>query len=238
MKPAVGSIRVSTDKQDAAAQESRIRQWCILNDRELVALYGKLREGESGALPIEKRETEKAIADACRRKCVLVLDSLDRLSRLVPDLYATAHRVLKSGANIVCLAEGLDLQIAFSTAFGKAFFGFRAVFAQLERDIISERTTKALTDNKRNGNSAGPAPYGYQRDMSRPEVSRKTKQTYYPHLIPDEAEQSILAQMKALADAGRSYWMVAKDLNSRGVLARSGRPWNPAVVKRILTRSA
>ena len=236
MKPAVGSIRVSTDKQDAAAQEARIRQWCTLNDRELVALYGKLREGESGVLPIEKRETEKAIEDACQRKCVLVLDSLDRLSRLVPDLYATAHRVLKSGANLICLAEGLDLQVAFSTAFGKAFFGFRAVFAQLERDIISERTTKALTNNKRNGNSAGPAPNGHQRDMSRPEVSRKTKKTYYPHLIPETTEKATLERIHAGKAAGKTYWQITQELNADHIPARNGKPWNPQVVKQLMDR--
>ncbi len=85
---AVIGIRVSTDKQDATAHEHRARDWCESNHYRIVATYGKLHEGESGGDDVDEREMGLALKDAIRRGCLLVVDAQDRLSRVVPDLYA------------------------------------------------------------------------------------------------------------------------------------------------------
>lgn len=235
-KIAVGCIRVSTDKQDATAQEARIRKWCDINGYMLAAVWGKTDEGESATLPVEMREVEHAIEDAISRQAVCVFDSLDRLSRIVPDLYAVANRVLKAGANIICLADGMDLRELWHTAFGKAVFGMRAVFAQFERDLVSERTRKLLANTRENGFRNGCVRYGWMEDRKNPQVHiRKdgSTKTRYP-LVVNPAEQAVISRIQELAGKGRGPTAIARALRKEGVVNRRGIAFSPQSIWNLL----
>ncbi len=58
--------------------------------------------------------------------------------------------------------DGMDTR----TAAGKALYGIMSVLAQLERDLISERTKAGLKAAKRRGKRAGRPPSFTRRSAS------------------------------------------------------------------------
>ena len=48
-----------------------------------------------------------------------------------------------------------------SSAMGRMFLTMAAGFAELERNLISERTKTALQHKRKNGHLVGAVPYGY-----------------------------------------------------------------------------
>jgi DNA invertase Pin-like site-specific DNA recombinase len=81
----------------------------------------------------------------------LVVWKLDRLGRTVLGIIETLQLLERRGVRLFSLTERMDL----STPFGKAMVGFLAVFAELERNLIRERTTAGLVRAKERGDPHG-----------------------------------------------------------------------------------
>lgn len=77
--------------------------------------------------------------DLCKSGGALVVAKLDRLARSSVDAGRIADHLAKCGVQLVVLDIGLDT----STAVGRAMFSMIATMAQLESDLISERTSGA-----------------------------------------------------------------------------------------------
>jgi hypothetical protein len=56
------------------------------------------------------------------------------------------------------------------------------------------------------------------------------------HRVEDGFEQSVIARVKALRAEGHAVTRIAKALDALGVQTRSGRPWHPQQVARMLAR--
>jgi hypothetical protein len=54
--------------------------------------------------------------------------------------------------------------------------------------------------------------------------------------VEDGFEQSVIAQVKALRAQGQAVTRIAKALDALGVRTRSGRPWHPQQIARMLAR--
>ena len=149
MRQAVGYIRVSTVEQanegvSLEAQQARIETWGAANGYELAALF--VDRGLSGKRMDNRKELHKALA-ALKKDSVLVVYSLSRLARSTRDALALCELIGKKKANLVSLSESLDT----TSAMGKAMFSFVAVMAELERNLIAERTAAALAYKRNRG---------------------------------------------------------------------------------------
>lgn len=80
-----------------------------------------------------------------------VVWKLDRLGRTVLGIIETLTLLERRGVRLYSLTERMDL----STPFGKAMIGFLAVFAELERNLIRERTTAGVRRAKERGDPHG-----------------------------------------------------------------------------------
>ena len=99
-----------------------------------------------------------------------------------------------------------------------------AGFAQFERDLTAERTKAALL-HKRNSNTVySPVPFGKVREGET--------------LRDDEAEQSILARIRAMRAEGLPLRGIAERLNVEGVASKQGRTWHASTVGYILKHAA
>lgn len=78
---------------------------------------------------------------------VLAVAKMDRLSRSLLDFAGIMQRAQREGWALVALDSSADL----TTPSGEAMAGVMAVFAQLERRLISERTKAALAQRKAAG---------------------------------------------------------------------------------------
>ena len=96
----------------------------------------------------QRQMREKLIETARRREIDVVLVwRLDRWGRSVTDLLATLQELEHLGVGFVSLTEGLDLTIPA----GRAMAALLAVFAEFEREILSERVRAGLAHARQYG---------------------------------------------------------------------------------------
>ena len=96
--------------------------------------------------------------------------------------------------------------------------------AEMERNLICERTRSALAVKRANGERIGGVPYGFDlADDGR-------------DLIANDAEQAVIVEMQALRARGWTLEAVAEELNELGVPTKTGRHWTHQVVGKILKR--
>lgn len=94
-------------------------------------------------------------------------------------------------------------------------------FAELEKDLISSRTTKGRAMKAKDGGFSGGAPkFGYR-------VVDK-------ELVVDEDEATVVKGMFFRRSEGCTYAQITEELNNSGITTRRGNKWYPAQVKGIL----
>lgn len=92
----------------------------------------------------------------------LIIYKFDRWARSTKELVEHTEKLIEKGVFIYSLTDNVDL----NTAMGRAMFTIISAFAQLERDIISERTKAGLRRAKAQGKKLGrpKKKRGYVRD--------------------------------------------------------------------------
>ena len=143
--------RVSThDQQTLPLQMRAMREYAAKRGWTIAA---QIKEVGSGAAERELRET--LLATARRREIDVVLVwRLDRWGRSIVDLVVTLKELDSLGVGFVSLTEALDL----TTPVGRAMAGLLAVFAEFEKEILSERTRAGLAHARQNGKRLGRPP--------------------------------------------------------------------------------
>tara|TARA_Y100000294_G_C8568677_1_gene341871 strand:+ start:1329 stop:1895 length:567 start_codon:yes stop_codon:yes gene_type:complete len=147
MKTAIYA-RVSThDQQTLGIQLEKCREYCFSRGWEIAL---EVKEVGSGAKRRPKRED---LLKQCRQRNIdaVVVWKLDRWGRSVPDVVGSLQELQELGVFFVSITEALD----FSTAMGRAMSGLLAVFAEFERELISERVKVGLSQAQRKGKKLG-----------------------------------------------------------------------------------
>lgn len=138
-----GYARVSTDDRDLSLQIAALEKYGV-PPRQIV------REYASGGT-MNRPEWQKVMRNM-REGDTIVVWRLDRLGRTLRGVIETVEEMATQGVNIVSLNESVDT----STAMGKAFFQIAMVFAELERNLISERTKAGMAQRRAEGVKFGP----------------------------------------------------------------------------------
>ncbi len=186
---AIGYCRVSTEDQAREGisldnQEAKIRAYADLNGLELVRIVRD--EGISGKTmnrPGMNRIQEMIEAGEIE---AVITYKLDRLSRRTIDILNALEAWEKKGIAFHCVLDRIDT----SSAVGKFLLTILSAMAQMERDLISERTVDALSHKKQSGGWLGNVPFGYQRHDGR--------------LVENPDQQATIRKMKAMHRPGRS----------------------------------
>jgi site-specific DNA recombinase len=222
---AVGYCRVSTEGQaqdgiSLEAQQAKIRAWCEANDYILIGVH--VDAGLSGCRSDNRPGLQFAVSVACKDKAAMVVYSLSRLARSTKDAIAISERLDRSGADLVSLSERIDT----TTAAGKMVFRMLAVLAEFERDQVAERTKGVLTHLRNQGKRiSGRIPYGFDLAVNGTD------------LTVNQLEQQGLILIQKLRSSGFGCRRIAAALNTEGIPTKSGVPWSPQTVGRILRRS-
>ncbi|MFC7411634.1 recombinase family protein [Hydrogenophaga atypica] len=223
MKQAIGYIRVSTEKQanegvSLEAQEAKIVTWCKANGYELVKVY--VDAGISGKRMDTRKELLAALA-FLKKGMALVSYSLSRLARSTKHLIEISELVSKKKGDLVSLTEKIDT----TTPMGEMMFTLMAGMAQLERRMISDRTSTALQHKKRSGlKYTNQTPYGFEAIEGR--------------LVEVKQEAEIVAEIQAARSSGSTLQAIANNLNGRGIPTKTGKTWAPATIHLLLKRSS
>lgn len=161
LKRAAVYIRVSTQEQaqegySVGEQKERLIAYCKAQDWLIADLY--VDGGYTGS-NLNRPGMQRLMAETDKFDVVLVY-KLDRLSRSQRDtLYLIEEIFLPNDVDFVSMQESFDT----SSPFGKAMIGLLAVFAQLEREQIKERTKMGRIARAKSGlyHGGGYIPIGY-----------------------------------------------------------------------------
>lgn len=197
---AIGYVRVSTEEQaregiSIDAQQERIKAMATAKGWDLIEIIGD--PGYSGKNL--QRPGAKRLVDICQRGGVnvVIVYKVDRLTRKQKDLWFLLEEVFeKHQVGFVSVTEAFDT----TTAAGKAFLGMLGVFAQLERDLVSERTREALNHKKSKREWTGRLPVGFRMGAS-------------GRLEEDPAIMRLIARAKRLRRQGASFGAISRALD-------------------------
>jgi site-specific DNA recombinase len=220
-QPLDAYVRVSAVKGRAGesfisptVQRERIEAWAALHDRRLVwhepeldvsggrmdrpifdTIMARIRAGETGGVVVAK---------------------LDRFARTLVGALAVLEELETHNATLVSVADNIDL----STPVGKAFLRILLVFAELERDRISESWKTATSSAVARGiHIAKYTPVGY---------TKTTEKRLEPGPEAGAVREAFL--MRA---AHHTRTQIARRLDQLAPRPEDGR-WTPPMVERII----
>lgn len=214
----VSYLRVSTQRQGRSglgleAQRKAVADLAAVRGANLAAEYVEVESGARASRP-----QLQAALDSCRGlQATLVVAKADRLGRRASHVLG----LLDNSGVPVMFAEmpnASDLEI-----------GIRAVVAQEEGRLISERTKAALAAAKARGVKLGGPRTADQYERAG-EAATRQADAFAASVAP------ILADVQKAGAVTLRH--IAEALNARGVRTARGRRWRQTTVKRLLGRLA
>lgn len=142
-------LRVSTTDQTTLNQEIELKKYCKNNNIEIYKIYKE--EGISGS-KTSRPQLDLMLKDMRNKEfdCVIVW-KLDRLGRSTQHLLQLLQEFQNKEVRLICTDINIDTQ----TPQGKFFFTIVGAFAELEREMITERIKLGLQRRKKQGKPLG-----------------------------------------------------------------------------------
>jgi DNA invertase Pin-like site-specific DNA recombinase len=225
MTQAVGYIRVSTEEQadegfGLEAQRNRITAYCQMKGLELEEVFEDA--GISGGKPLAKRPAGNALLATVRKsKPVLVVAKMDRIFRSCADSATLIEEFERKDILLVSIAEGMDM----TTPHGRAMAQMSTVFAQLERDMIRERTKDAMHVKRLRGERISRwARYG-------------SEFTVDGMVVTCRDEQKVIRHIRQMRQSGMSLRKIADQLNEHSIKPKFGTMWFHCTVRSVLVNN-
>jgi len=189
----LGYLRVSTDDQDLEKNKADILK--LANEKDL----GRVRfieETVSGRVSWKKRKVAE-ILDRCRAGDNIIVSELSRLGRSMLECMEILSIALERGIHVYAVKGSWQLdQSIQSKIIAMAF----SMAAEIERDLISQRTKEALRAKKAAGMKLGrpKGPGKSKLDAFRPEIEA---------LLANGSTQKFIAQRYSTTEANLHNWM-------------------------------
>lgn len=224
--------RFSSDRQSAASVEDqlarcarwveerggRVRRELVFADRAVSAAS----MDRPGWAALERQVGAGAVD-------VIVVESLDRVSRKTGDTMQLVERLRFAGVTLHAIADGIDT----SSRAAKMHTAMKGLIGDMYLDDLADKTRRGMEGRARAGHATGGLPYGYR---SRPTESGA-------HAIEiDPAQADVVRRIFARAAAGASRNAIAMELNAAGVAGpRSSRrdraranTWQQTTIRALL----
>jgi DNA invertase Pin-like site-specific DNA recombinase len=146
-----GYIRVSTDKQTVDNQRFEIEQFCSRHD---MAIDQWIEETISGTQLPEKRRLGSLIAGA-KEDDLIICSELSRLGRNLLMVMSILNQMMINGERIWTIKDNYRLGDTLQSKILAFAFGLSA---EIERELISQRTKEALARRRSEGFMLGRPP--------------------------------------------------------------------------------
>jgi DNA invertase Pin-like site-specific DNA recombinase len=219
-------VRVSTVEQSKFgfsldAQEERLRAYCRMAGLEVMELVRE--EGVSASIPLAKRPAGAKLLEWMNNGVGhVVCLKLDRLFRDAEDALRQTKAWDKAGVSLHLVDMG-GQSLSTGSAMGRMFLTLMAGCAELERNLVAERTASVLAHKKRQGMVYNHTPYGFQRVGDR--------------LVVAVEEMAMVRLMRERREDGWSFAMIADAFNGDNVRGKNGGRWYGRTIKNILDNS-
>lgn len=221
---AIGYIRVSTEGQardgvSLDAQRERITAYATAKGLDLAEIL--VDEGFSGKTL--DRPGLRDLLECCRRGCAghVIVWRLDRLTRRTRHLLNLVEDVfLARNIELHSVSESLDT----STPHGRFVLTLFGGLAQMERELIGDRTRGALAYKRQLGQPTSHPPYGFRANGKR------------NRMVPLLEELETVSRILQRWRVGGSYAGIAAHLNAERVPTKRGARWHASTVRGIVQR--
>jgi len=224
---AVLYIRVSTEEQATGGvslndQEEKLLAYCKLQGLEAVKVIRE--EGVSAGKPLATRPGGQVVLQLVKAGAVnhVIALKLDRLFRDAADALITTRAWDNAGIALHLVDMG-GQALNTASAMGRFFLNTMAGFAELERNLIAERTAAAMKYKKQHKEVYSPVPFGYDREGD--------------NLQANKEEQKAICLIKKWRAAGWTLQRIAGELTKRGIKTKRGGKWYAGTIKYILENS-
>lgn len=210
----VGYVRVSTEHQldnySIDEQTERLKAYCRAKGWILAKIY---TDGGFSGGNTNRPALQQMLLDIRNNHIdSVIVYKLDRLSRSQKDtLRLIEDEFLSNHTDFISISENFDT----STPFGRAMIGILSVFAQLEKDQITERLSMGRMARSKSGLFHGGShpPFGYIYEDGLLKVNQFEQlqvQEVYQRFLSGQSINSIHLNMKNLYGG---FWSAAKVLN-------------------------
>jgi len=233
---AVAYIRVSTEEQaregvSLADQERRIQEYAQFKGLTVTQFFRD--EGVSAKVPLNERpEGVKLLAtiEPEEGPKTVLATKLDRMFRSALDCLSNIDNWQKQGVTFHLIDLGGNA-VDVDTAMGKMFITMLAGFAEMERNLISERVTQGMAQVKAEGGAIGRPPYGWE--YSGPDdLDKHGRQK----LVKSRPEARTLQAIMSLHGQGMTLKAICATLTQAGYPTKRGGEWHPGTVSKMVKR--
>ncbi len=249
-------IRVSSDEQAEKygdkVQESQMLKWLEAHSDEYQFepkhTYKDL--GYSGASEIDEREALPRLFDAVKRNDIdiVMVWKLDRFFRKTRLLLNAIEHLTEMGVGFIATTQ---TEINTTTNMGRFMLGLLGIIAEMERDLILERTASGREAAAEAGKWVGGKypPYGYDVDPTtqkmsvnpeEEEIVKKIFNWYVKRRMTAYEVQQRLNGMKIATKADKKFEELKKKKADMQSFRKKNPPnfWHVKTITRILRQEA
>jgi DNA invertase Pin-like site-specific DNA recombinase len=194
----IAYLRVSTVDQDIEKNKADI---LALANRLHLGHVQFVEEKVSGKVSWRKRKIA-AILETCQTGDTIIVSELSRLGRSMLECMEILSIATQKGIKVYAVKGNWQLDGSLSSKILAMAF---ALAAEIERDLISERTKEALRVKKQQGLPLGrPRGVGKSKlDPFRPEIEA---------LLKNGATQAFIAKRYHTTEANLHHWMAQRGI--------------------------
>ena len=149
----IGYIRVSTDQQNCANQRFEIETYC---QRQNWKVDEFVEETISSRKELKKRKLNRLL-DKLDSDTILIVTEISRIGRNLMEVMGILQDCLEKGCKVITIKENFHLGSDIQSKFIACIF---SLVAEMERQLISQRTKECLKRLKNEGKHIG-RPYGF-----------------------------------------------------------------------------
>ena len=151
-------IRISTDKQNIENQRFEILKYA---DAKKLAIEEWVEETVSGVKSVKDRKIGMVLGQM-KSEDILLVTELSRLGRNLMEVMAILNDCMERNVKVFTIKEGYELG---NTINAKVLAFAFSLSAEIERNLISQRTKAALAKRKSEGKSLGRPKGSLNREV-------------------------------------------------------------------------
>ena len=171
-------LRYSTGKQDEQQQENTIDKY--LSMKGLVADEIVIDEAVSGGKSYKERSLGDLVTEL-QKGDVIVISEISRLTRSgIAELYELISEYFEpNNLRLIICNVGLDIDCSHINPMDEMMLANLAIFAKIEKQLISDRTKSALEVRKRKGKEIGGTKNLWGKNKNKASNEIKTLRSSY-----------------------------------------------------------
>ena len=146
----IGYCRVSTEDQELKNQRLEVLEYASRNN---LTITNWIEKKVSSRKSIKERLID-SLLDQLNSGDTLIVAELSRLGRSVGQIAIIVNTLVETGVQLICIKENIQLN-GKPNIQGKVILTMFSLFAEIERDLISERTLAGLARARKEGKQIG-----------------------------------------------------------------------------------